>query len=207
MGGAGETTRDGGPPPPAALRRGSHARGEAGGRGRRNLSRLFQEPDHRRNPATPASACPGSGIAGSHRRHVPGRQDQRLGEPRGASRRPARAARASITHDGQNVVPEVHAVLDKMAISLVGYAAAPGRAIRQAHPQCDQYRHRRIGSRTGHGVRSAEALQRAGHDLPLRLQRRWYGFRRGGARSRSRGDVVHHLLEDLHHAGDHDERA
>ena len=77
----------------------------------------------------------------------------------------------------------------------------------QAHPQCDQYRHRRLGSRAGHGLRGAEALQRARHDLPLRLQRRWHGFRRGGARSRSRGDVVHHLLQDLHHAGDHDQRA
>ena len=45
-----------------------------------------------------------------------GEQDQRLGEARGAARRPARAARAlrSCT-TASNVVPEVHAVLDKMA--------------------------------------------------------------------------------------------
>ena len=37
---------------------------------------------------------------------------------------------ASILHDGQNVVPEVHAVLDKMAdFRRSACAAAPGRAI------------------------------------------------------------------------------
>ena len=36
---------------------------------------------------------------------------------------------ASIMHDGQNVVPEVHAVLDKMAdFRRSACAAAPGRA-------------------------------------------------------------------------------
>ena len=45
-----------------------------------------------------------------------GRENQRHGEPRRAARGPARAAgRPSIVVDGENVVPEVHAVLDKMA--------------------------------------------------------------------------------------------
>ena len=77
---------------------------------------------------------------------------------------------------------------------------------RQADPQCHQHRHRRLRPRPGHGLRGAEALQRAEHDLPLRLQRRRHRFRRGGARSRCRGDAVHHLLQDLHHPGDHDQR-
>jgi glucose-6-phosphate isomerase len=42
----------------------------------------------------------------------------------------------AIVLDGENVVPRVHDVLDR-----------------------DQYRHRRIGSRSGHGVRGAQALQ------------------------------------------------
>ena len=43
--------------------------------------------------------------------------------------------------------------------------------------------------------------------LPLRLQRRRHRFRRGDARPRSRRDAVHRLLQDLHHAGDADQRA
>ena len=81
--------------------------------------------------ATPASACPGSGIAGSHRRHVPGRQDQRLGEPRGASRRPARAAgRFHHCTTARTWCPRFMPFWTRWQISLVGYAAAPGRAIR-----------------------------------------------------------------------------
>ena len=68
---------------------------------------------------------------------------------------------ASIVVDGENVVPEVHAVLDKMA------AFAEPRAQRrvegphgQAHPQRHQHRHRRLGPRAGDGLRGAAALQR-----------------------------------------------
>ncbi len=64
-----------------------------GRRGRRGLSRLFQEPDHRRDPEAAAAAGRGVGAARAHRRHVPRRQDQCLGEPRRAARRAARAAR------------------------------------------------------------------------------------------------------------------
>ena len=115
---------------------------------------------------------------------------------------------ASIMHDGQNVVPEVHAVLDKMAdfACRVRSGSLEG-SHRQAHPQRHQHRHRRIGSRTGNGLRGPAALQRSSHDFPLRLQRGRDGFRRGGARSRPGGDAVHRLLQDVHHAGDHDQRA
>ena len=44
------------------------------------------------------------------------------------------------------------------------------------------------------------------HDVPLRLQRRRHRLRRGGPRSRSGGDALHRLVEDLHDAGDHDQR-
>ena len=69
---------------------------------------------------------------------------------------------ASIIVDGENVVPEVHAVLDKMA------AFSEPRAQRrlegphrQAHPQRGQHRHRRLRPRPGDGLRGAAALQRA----------------------------------------------
>ena len=115
---------------------------------------------------------------------------------------------ASIVVDGQNVVPEVHAVLDKMAdfadrVRSGAWKGHTGKRIRNV----DQHRHRRLRPRPGDGLRSAQALQRARHDLPLRLQRRRHRLRRGGARPRSRRDAVHHLLQDLHHARDDDQRA
>ena len=44
------------------------------------------------------------------------------------------------------------------------------------------------------------------HDVPIRFQRRRHGLRGGGPRPRSCGDTVHRFLEDLHDAGDDDER-
>ena len=172
------------------------------------LSRLFQEPDHRRNPGIAASTGPGVGAAGAHRRHVSRRQDQHLGEARRAARRPARAARRF--HPARR--PECGARGPRRAGQDGGFRRSRTQRrlegpYRQAHPQCDQCRHRRLRSRPRDGLRSAQALQRARHDLPLRLQCRWHGLRRGGAGSRSRRDAVHHFLQDLHHARDHDQRA
>ena len=62
--------------------------------------------------------APGRGVrpAGPYRRDVPRRQDQRHRGPRRAARRPPRAPRGqSILVDGEDVVPEVHEVLDRMA--------------------------------------------------------------------------------------------
>ena len=58
-------------------------------------------------------------------------------------------------------------------------------------------------------VMAYEALRyysRARHDVPLRLQRRRHRLRRSRPRPRPRRDAVHRLLEDLHHAGDDDQR-
>ena len=53
---------------------------------------------------------------GADRCHVQRREDQHHGESRGSARRAACAAKGqSILVDGKNVVPDVHAVLDKMA--------------------------------------------------------------------------------------------
>ena len=81
------------------------------------------------------------------------------------------------------------------------------RTHRQAHPQRDQHRHRRLRPRSGDGLRGAAPLRAARPDAALRLQRRRHRLRRGDARPRRGGDAVHRLLEDLHHAGDDDQRA
>ena len=102
---------------------------------------------------------------------------------------------ASIIVDGKNVVPEVHAVLDKMT---------------------DFSRPRRDGEWKGHTgkrirnvvnigiggsdlgpVMAYEALKHYSereHDLPLCFQRRRHRFCRSGPRPRSGGNAVHHLF-------------
>ena len=78
---------------------------------------------------------------------------------------------------------------------------------RQAGPQRGQHRYRRLRSRPGDGLRRAPPLQPAGHDLPLRLQRRRHRLRRGDTRPRPGRDAVHRLVEDVHDPRDDDERA
>ena len=59
-------------------------------------------------------------------------------------------------------------------------------------------------------VMAYEALRhysRPRPDLPLRLQRRRHRLRRGHPRPRPGRDAVHRLLQDVHHAGDDDQRA
>ena len=169
--------------PPAALRQGSRARREARGRGRRNLFRLFQEPDHRRNPGLAAAACPGVGLARAHRRHVPRREDQHLGEARGAARRPARAARRLHHRSTARMsCPRSMPFSTRWPRSPIGCAAATGRAIPASASAT--WSTSASAARTSGPVMAYEALQalqRAGDDLPLRLQRRRHGLRRGGA--------------------------
>ena len=115
---------------------------------------------------------------------------------------------ASIMADGKNVVPEVHAVLDRMAAFSTPRARwLVERPYRQADPQCHQRRNRRLGPGAGDGLRGAALLQRSQSHHALRLQCRRHRLRRGDARSRPGGDPVHHLVEDLHHARDDDQRA
>ena len=69
----------------------------------------------------------------------------------------------SIIVDGKDVVPEVHAVLDKMAGVL---REGPQRRLegthRQADPQRHQHRHRRLGPRAGDGLRGARSITATG---------------------------------------------
>lgn len=109
--------------------------------------------------------------------------------------------------DGQNVIPEVHAVLNRMA----------GFADRVRSGQWKGHTGRRIRNVVNIGIGgsdlgpvmaySAPALQRPLADLPLHLERGWRGFRRGHARARTGGDVVHHFVQDVHDVGNHDQCA
>ena len=107
-----------------------------------------------------------------------------------------------------DVVREVHAVLDRMAAfadrvrdgDWVGHTGTPD-------PQRRQHRHRRLRPRPGDGVRGAAPLQPPRHGVPVRQQRRRHRLRRGGHRPRPGGDAVRRLVQDVHDAGDDDERA
>ena len=90
--------------------------------------------------------------------------------------------------------------------SPTGCARGVARPHRRADPQRDQHRHRRLRPRAGDGIRGASPLLESRDDLPLRLQRRRHGLRRGDPRPRPGGDPVRRLLEDLHHPRDDDQR-
>ena len=109
--------------------------------------------------------------------------------------------------DGKNVVPEVHAVLDKMAdfsnrVRSGEWKGHTGKRIRNVV-------NIGIGGSDLGPVMAYEALKHysdAWHDVPVRLQRRRHRFRGSRPRPRSGRNAVHRLLEDLHHAGDDDQR-
>ena len=99
------------------------------GRGRGPLPRLLEEPPDRGDHPRSSSPSPRrAGPARTDRRHVRRREDQR---DRAAVRAPRGAAvprDQQLVVDGVDVVPQVHAVLDKMARSRTrcGRARTPG---------------------------------------------------------------------------------
>ena len=115
---------------------------------------------------------------------------------------------ASIIHDGQNVVPEVHAVLDKMAefadrLRSGDWKGHTGKRIRNVI-------NIGIGGSDLGPVMAYEALKHySERAMTFRFVSNVDGtdFAEAVQRSRSRGDAVHRLLQDLHHAGDDDQRA
>jgi hypothetical protein len=61
--------------------------------------------------------------------------------------------------DGRDVIPEVHAVLARNDRVLPPSAKwSMDRSYREAHPECSQYRHRRLRSRARNGLRSSQAF-------------------------------------------------
>ena len=117
-------------------------------------------------------------------------------------------ATASLTVDGQDVVADVHAVLARMS----------DFANRVRSGEFKGYTGKRIKNVVNVGIGGSdlgpvmayEALRhytaREPH-LPVRVQRRLHRLRRGGPRPVRRRDALHHLLQDVHHAGDADQRA
>ena len=173
----------------------------------RPASRLLEEPDRRRDAAAAARAGCAVRAARAHRRDVPRRPDQRLRGPLGAPRRAADAARRHAgrrrrgrRRPGPRGARPDGGVRRRRALGRVD------RPHRQADPQRRQRRDRRLRPRPGDGVRGAALLLGPRPDAALRLERRLDGHRRGDPRPRSRGDAVHHRLEDVHDARDDDQR-
>ena len=88
---------------------------------------------------------------------------------------------AHIYVDGKDVVPDVHAVLDKMS----AFATRVRSGVWQGHTgkRIRNVVNIGIGGRiwSGHGLRGPASLHRARHDLPLRLERGRHRLRRSHA--------------------------
>ena len=133
------------PTPPAA---------SADGRGRRPLPRLLQAPHHRRDASPAARARRAVGLRRAHRRRcsLASASTSRRIAPSCTSPCACRAS-ASLMLDGVDVVEQVHAVLDRMAVFSEQVRSGDWtRPHRPADPQRRQHRHRRLGSRPGDGL-------------------------------------------------------
>ena len=193
----------------ATLRRGSDAGHAPDARGRGRLPRLLEEPRHRRDAALAAAARRGVGPARAHRRDVPRRQAST--SPRIArccTWRCARPKGASIVVDGRNVVADVHAVLDKMAafanrIRSGDWKGHTGKRIRNVI-------NIGIGGSDLGPVMAYEALKfYSDRAMTFRFVSNVDGtdFAEAVRDLDAAGDAVHHLVEDVHHARDDDQRA
>ncbi len=114
---------------------------------------------------------------------------------------------AQLTVDGQDVVADVHEVLDSMG-ALHRPAAqrrVDGRDGR-AHQDRRQHRHRRLRPRAGDGVPGAAALRRRGYLGALRLQRRPGRPGRQAGRHRPGDNAFHRRIEDVLDPGDAHQR-
>ena len=149
-----------------------------------------------------------SGLRERDRRHVPRREDQHHREPGRPARRPARAAgRLDRRGRQERRARRARGPRQDGRLRQPRPQRRVERPYRQAHQERDQHRHRRLGPRARDGLRGAPPLQRALDDLPVRLERRRHRLRRSDARPRPGGDALHRLVQDLHDAGDDDQRA
>ena len=209
LGGARAPPRRDRPAPPArAVRRRPRPRRAADRRGRRALPRLLQEPGHRRDAGAARRA--GRASAGwpsaARRCSAASTSTSPRTAPCCTSRCGCRAS-ARWSSTASTWSSEVHEVLDRMARSRdrvrcgewKGHTGKPIRNVVNIG----------IGGSDLGPVMAYEALRhysRREMTLPLRLQRRRHRLRRGDPRPRPGRDPVHRLLEDLHDAGDDDQR-
>ena len=160
--------------PALAVRQRPLARRALRGRGRRPVPRLLEEPHHRRDGPSPRGSGRRVRTARAHRGDVPRRDEStRRKSARCSMSRFARRGTQSIVLDGD----ERRAARARGARS-DGHVRRPGpgwplaRAHRPARAHRHQYRDRRLRSRSGHGLRGAEALQRA-RPRPSASSRTW----------------------------------
>ena len=187
-----------------ALCRGSCARRTPDRRGRGCLPRLFEAPRHRRDAAAAVSRSPSeSGLARSaSTRCSAARRSTSRRTGRCCTSRCARREGTSIVVDGENVVPGVHAVLDRMA----DFADARSRRRRgRATPASASATSSTSASAApiSGPVMAYEALRHySERSLTFRFVSNVDGtdFAEAIARPRSRRDALHRLVEDLHHA-------
>ena len=116
-------------------------------------------------------------------------------------------ATPSLTVDGQDVVADVHEVLDKMGAFTDRLRSGEWKgATGESHQDRRQHRYRRIRPRSGDGVRGAAALRRRRHLGAVRLQRRPCRPGRQTRRTRPCHNAFHRRIQDVLDAGDADER-
>ena len=144
---AGPSRRDPGHAPAHAVRRRPRPRRADDGRGRRPFPRLLQEPGHRRDDAAAVPARRGVRRCPSAARRcsaASGSTSPRTAPVLHVALRMPRER--SLVVDGVDVVKEVHEVLDRMGdFCRAGPRGRVARPHRQADPQRDQHRDRRLG--------------------------------------------------------------
>ena len=171
-------------------------------------ARLLQEPGRRRDDRACSSRSPAMpGSASGPRRCSRG---ERINVDRGPLRPPRRAADAARALADRRR-PRRRRRRPRGARPDGGVQRPdPQRRVDRAHGQADpqrrQHRHRRLRPRPGDGLPGAAPLRRPRADGPLRLQRRCDRLRREDPRPRPGRDAVRRRLEDVHDAGDDDQR-
>ena len=185
--------------------RGERLTAEAAG----HLPRLLQEPGHRRDPAAAGRA--GRGVRAGASASTPCSAASRSTSPRTGPCCTSRCGAGRATE------------------LIVRRRRTSCRTCTRCSAGCAEFADRvRSGEWTGHTgkrirnvvnigiggsdlgpVMAYEALRHysdRGPDVPVRVQRRLDRLRRGHPRPRPGRDAVHHLVQDVHHAGDADQR-
>ena len=174
----------------------------------RPARRPVQEPGEHRDPGCPGPARRAGEPAGAAGGDVLRPAHQRHREPRGAAHRPAQAPRGDPRGRRRRGGRRGARGADQgVRVRRQGPQRRVDRRHRCADRDGGQHRHRRFRPRAGDGVRGPEALREARSGGPLRLQHRPDRRRREDGRPESGDNPVHRRLEDVHHAGDADQRS
>ena len=109
---------------------------------------------------------------------------------------------ATITLDGKNVVPEVHAVLDRM--TAFSNRVRSGEWLGHTGKRIRNIVNIGIGGSDLGPVMAYEALKH--YSDRARLERRRHRFRGSYPRPQSGRDTIHCFVQDFHHSRDNDQR-